>query len=168
MRTRIFIFFIFILFYTPSVSIVQNTDGVLLQNPSEAKTDRMRPHLTSKLMSNEGLLLLKFKNAWKYQQGDDESWANPDYDDTAWHTIAPDGLSAKAMPDSLWQGYGWWRLSFTADSSLYQQVTRLYFRSWGAYYDKFSHTFAQNMRFPLTVTQSFFHVFFLLWSKIRR
>jgi signal transduction histidine kinase len=132
MRTHIFFFVFFVFFLPPSVSIAQNVDGVLLKNPSEAKIDHIRPHLTSKLISNEGLLLLKFKGAWKYQQGDDKGWANPDYDDAAWHTIAPDGLSAKAMPDSLWQGYGWWRLAFTADSSLYQQVTRLHFRSWGA------------------------------------
>jgi hypothetical protein len=132
MRIHILFFFFFTLFCPPSVSTAQNADTVLLKSAREAKADRVRPYLTSKLINNEGLLLLKFKDVWKYQQGDDMAWANPNYDDAAWHTIAPDGLSAKAMPDSLWQGYGWWRLAFTADSSFYQQVKRLHFRSWGA------------------------------------
>ncbi len=114
---RIHIYFFLFLFLTPSVSTAQNTPP---------------PQLTSKSMNDEGILLLKFKNAWKYQQGDDLMWANPDFNDATWLPLAPDGLSAKEMPDSLWQGFGWWRLAFTADSTFYQQVTRLYFRSWGA------------------------------------
>jgi two-component sensor histidine kinase len=128
MRTHIYFFLLFFFSGDPSVSTAQNANNALLHSQ---KSDSV-PHLTPKLISSEGVLLLKFKNAWKYQQGDDVAWANPNFDDAAWHNIAPDGLSANAMPDSLWQGYGWWRLSFTADSSFYQEATRLHFRSWGA------------------------------------
>jgi two-component sensor histidine kinase len=132
MRIRALIFLLFYLSGDPSVSTAQNADAALLKSVNTAKSDSTRPHLTSKLMNDEGILLLKFKDAWKYQQGDDLAWANPNFGDAAWRTLYPDGLSARAMPDSLWQGYGWWRLAFTADSALYQQVTRLHFRSWGA------------------------------------
>jgi two-component sensor histidine kinase len=37
MRTRIFYFSLFTLFFTPSVSIAQNADSALLKIPSEAK-----------------------------------------------------------------------------------------------------------------------------------
>ena len=126
-------FFLFLLFFlTPSVSTAQNDQIGLLKSPNQAPPDRVRPHLTADMITKEGILLLKFKDAWQYQQGDDAAWANPDFDDAAWHNIAPEGLFAQAMPDSLWQGYGWWRLHFTADSTFYQQITRLHFRSWGA------------------------------------
>lgn len=36
------------------------------------------------------------------------------------------------MPDSLWQGYGWWRINFTADPNTIIEIERLYFYSWGA------------------------------------
>ena len=90
------------------------------------------PHLNQERISKEGIVTLPFKEAWKYQPKDDIRWADPHFDDTKWHNIYPDGLRATAMPDSLWQGYGWWRLTFTADTALYEQITRLYFRGWGA------------------------------------
>jgi two-component sensor histidine kinase len=132
MRTHISFFLFLLHFLSPSVSTAQKGNLDTLKNAVAASPDRVKPHLTSKMLSKEGILLLKFKDAWHYQQGDDLAWANPNFDDAAWPTIAPEGLSAKAMPDSLWQGYGWWRLTFTADSSFYQQITRLHFRSWGA------------------------------------
>jgi len=90
------------------------------------------PHLTAELVNQNGLLLISEAPNWKYHPGDDIQWANPDYDDTGWYSIEPGNLSADAMPDSLWDGYGWWRLTFTADSSFYSQLTRLYFSRWGA------------------------------------
>ena len=132
MRIHILFFLSLFLFSTPSVSTAQKRDSASLIPPAAASPDSVRPHLTAKMLSKEGILLLKFKDAWRYQQGDNLAWANPNFDDAIWPTIAPEGLSAKAMPDSLWQGCGWWRLTFTADSSFYQQISRLYFRSWGA------------------------------------
>jgi hypothetical protein len=89
------------------------------------------PHLTSSMMKS-GLITLSFKTAWKYQKGDDFRRAEPNFNDSTWHNIAPEGLRANAIPDSLWDGYGWWRIKFTVDSSLYTQISRLHFRAWGA------------------------------------
>lgn len=75
---------------------------------------------------------MEFKEAWRYHPGDDPNWADPALADTGWYALSPSALRADAMPDSLWPGYGWWRLTFTADSVLYRQITRLYFRGWGA------------------------------------
>lgn len=89
------------------------------------------PHLESN-QAKEGLLELKFKDSWRYHPGDNMDWANPNFDDTNWHIINPTNLKAYQMPDSLWRGYGWWRISFTADPQLIKGIERLYFSTWGA------------------------------------
>ncbi|MBL7817034.1 MAG: sensor histidine kinase [Saprospiraceae bacterium] len=117
MKTMTFCCVIF-LFCTPSVFKAQN---------DSAQT----PHLTADRIKS-GLLSLKFKGAWHYQKGDNLNWSKPDFDDSKWQALMPESLRAEAMPDSLWQGYGWWRLHFTMDSSLYSVITHMHFRSWGA------------------------------------
>lgn len=89
------------------------------------------PHVDAG-MFKEGLLELKFKEGWRYQPGDNPEWANPDFDDSNWYKIDPLDLKAYQMPDSLWSGYGWWRITFTADPKTIEAIERLYFYSWGA------------------------------------
>ncbi|MEB2782929.1 sensor histidine kinase [Algoriphagus sp. C2-6-M1] len=89
------------------------------------------PHIDASLFK-EGLLELKFKESWRYQPGDNLEWADPRFDDSKWYKIDPIGLKAYTMPDSLWQGYGWWRITFTADPTTIEAIERLYFHSWGA------------------------------------
>ncbi len=89
------------------------------------------PNFTTEMIK-QGSLPLKYNEAWLYHKGDNTEWAKTNIDERNWKTIAPQNLRADAMPDSLWQGYGWWRLSFTADSSFYKQITRLVFDTWGA------------------------------------
>ena len=90
-----------------------------------------KAHIDASLF-REGLLELKFKENWRYQPGDNPEWANPDFDDSDWYKINPIGLKAYQMPDSLWSGFGWWRISFTADPNTMEAIERLYFYSWGA------------------------------------
>lgn len=90
-----------------------------------------KPHLEANLFK-EGLLELKFNDTWRYQPGDDLAWANPNFDDSKWYKIDPIGLKAYNMPDSLWKGYGWWRITFTASPEMAKDIERLYFYSWGA------------------------------------
>jgi signal transduction histidine kinase len=94
--------------------------------------ERVTPHLTAGMLDKDGLLSLDISQAWKYHPGDDMGWADPAYDDTRWYDIAPDKLRPEAMPDSLWDGYGWWRITFTADTTLCLQISRLHFYCWGA------------------------------------
>ena len=88
-------------------------------------------HLDASL-AKEGLIELKFKDAWRYQPGDNLEWAKPNYDDSDWYNIDPFDLKTYQMPDSLWMGYGWWRLTFTADPNVIENIERLYFQTWGA------------------------------------
>ncbi len=88
--------------------------------------------LTTEMMDESGLVPLSSMPGWKYYPGDKLQWADPGFDDSGWHDIAPGELRADAMPDSLWNGYGWWRFSFKADSTLTEQLSNLYFSGWGA------------------------------------
>ncbi len=49
---------------------------------------------------------------WKYHPGDNPDWANPAYDDTDWESVST-LLYQKALPESGWEGIGWFRLHFT-------------------------------------------------------
>ena len=71
-------------------------------------------------------------DTWYFKPGDSLTWAKPDYDDSNWYPMSPGGLAIEEMPDSLWNGYGWWRLTFTADSSFYSQNWTMYYFGWGA------------------------------------
>ncbi|MCH8524940.1 MAG: hypothetical protein LAT52_10355, partial [Balneolales bacterium] len=94
--------------------------------------ERALPQLTADMVNDIGNIVLGNSEEWKYQPGDDLKWADPEFDDSGWHDLAPGGLSIDAMPDSLWNGYGWWRYTFTADSSFYNENWNLYFFGWGA------------------------------------
>lgn len=103
----------------------------IIFNFSTLDSYAQKPHLDGNLFK-EGLLELNFKESWRYQPGDNPEWANPDFDDSDWHNINPTGLKAYQMPDSLWSGFGWWRITFTADPNTIEEIERLYFYSWGA------------------------------------
>lgn len=96
-----------------------------------AQSPQTIPHLSSTMMK-DGLILLNLKEAWHYQKGDDLRWKDPNFKDSAWQNLNPERLLVGKLADSTWQGFGWWRLHFTTDSALYQQISRLHFRSWGA------------------------------------
>ena len=104
---------------------------LLFFNFSASNAFAQTPHLDASLFK-EGLLELKFNTSWRYHPGDNLEWASPDFDDSKWQNISPIGLKAYQMPDSLWIGYGWWRITFTADPKTIEAIERLYFYSWGA------------------------------------
>jgi len=68
---------------------------------------------------------------WRFHPGDDLKWAEPNFDDSSWLNLKPTGLT-EPIPDALWQGYGWFRLRFAADSTITNKIWSLYFSSWGA------------------------------------
>ncbi len=47
---------------------------------------------------------------WKYHPGDDQEWANPTFDDTAWESTESTWLFLNEIPRSGWEGIGWFRL----------------------------------------------------------
>jgi len=90
-----------------------------------------RRHVEASLFK-EGLMELKFQDSWRYYPGDSLEWAEPNFDDSKWYKIDPFDLKAYQIPDSLWNGFGWWRITFTANPKMIKEIERLYFYSWGA------------------------------------
>ena len=63
---------------------------------------------------------------WKYHLGDNPEWANPTYDDTDWESVST-LLSPNELPESGWEGIGWFRLHFTIqDEQLKNMPLALY------------------------------------------
>ena len=52
------------------------------------------------------------KSPWKYHPSDNPEWANPTYDDTDWESVST-LLSQNELPESGWEGIGWFRLHLT-------------------------------------------------------
>jgi hypothetical protein len=57
---------------------------------------------------------------WKYHAGDQNEWSQPDFDDRHWK-IADTRLESNHLPQSGWQGLGWFRIHVAVDSTLWQQ-----------------------------------------------
>jgi two-component system, NtrC family, sensor kinase len=82
-------------------------------------------------LQKEDFADLAHQNSWRFHAGDNLNWANPDFDDSGWMFYKPSGLTCP-IPDSLWQGYGWFRLKFAIDSAIYEKATHMYFIALGA------------------------------------
>ena len=83
------------------------------------------------LINESGIIELGFRNGWRFRPGDNMDWAKPDFNDSDWMLYLP-SMIVEPIPDSLWNGYGWFRYRFAVDSSVYSKVTNLYFSTYGA------------------------------------
>ena len=81
-----------------------------------------KPEPTPLVLSAENLrderLSKLHTQIWKYQSGDDASWALPETSDADWETLPPEAVSVFAPPKSGWNGIGWFRLRLNVDESL--------------------------------------------------
>ena len=57
------------------------------------------------------------EQGWKYHNGDNQAWANPDFDDSSWETMESTKLLPGQVPHPGWEGIGWFRLHFKLDPS---------------------------------------------------
>ncbi len=57
---------------------------------------------------------------WKYHPGDDLAWADPSFDDSEWETTIT-MLYPNNLPESGWQGSGWFRIHIVIDSTLFNK-----------------------------------------------
>ncbi len=62
--------------------------------------------LTLEDIEKDGALLVN----WKYHPGDDQEWANPAFDDTAWESTTSPQWVLDEIPRRGWEGIGWFRL----------------------------------------------------------
>ena len=86
--------------------------------------------LSDSLFVND-IMYLGQRDGWRFHPGDDMQWADPDFDDSDWIQLKPVGLF-HPIPDSVWEGYGWFRYRFTADSTIHNKIWYLSFFTWGA------------------------------------
>jgi len=115
---------------TSLLLFISQQDALFAQTNDVASEDI--PVLHDSLKTDAGSFQLSDLPNWKFQPGDDINWADPGFDDSGWHTLQH-GLSIKEMPDTLWNGYGWWRLTFQADSTFYNKNWVLGLISLGAF-----------------------------------
>lgn len=58
------------------------------------------------------------KLRWKYRAGDDPAWASTEFDDSSWDQIEGTKFNPHSLPQSGWNGRGWFRLRFNLDEKL--------------------------------------------------
>ncbi len=68
---------------------------------------------------------------WRYHSGDNIEWAQPNFDDSSWELIDPE-LRENVLPESGWNGIGWFRLHLIVDSTLWNWPLALNVWQWGA------------------------------------
>lgn len=66
---------------------------------------------------NNGILL---EEGWKYQEGDNPKWANPDFDDSKWQSIDPT-QDIRDIPQIKPNMTGWLRIRFRIDSTMLKE-----------------------------------------------
>jgi len=74
---------------------------------------------------------VELSGPWKYQPGDDSTWARPDFNDQSWSVVNPFWLSATDIPLEKWQAVGWFRLHLTVDSTLRSRSFNLFMQQAG-------------------------------------
>jgi serine phosphatase RsbU (regulator of sigma subunit) len=82
-------------------------------------------------MENKSGNIELFEN-WRYHQGDDAAWANPQYDDAQWDSTLKPALAPETIRGNRWSGAGWFRLHLTVDSLLWNQPIGIVVRQAGA------------------------------------
>ena len=102
--------FIFLIFL--SASFITYTPG---QTNDSTNTIDSLAITKAKLDSTNSVLLSK---NWKYNSGDDSTWADKNFNDSSWMDINTQ-LYIDSLKEGTWQGIGWFRKEFKIDSSLF-------------------------------------------------
>jgi len=102
--------FIFLMFL--SASFITYTPG---QTNDSTNTIDSLAITKAKLDSTNSVLLSK---NWKYNAGDDSTWADKNFNDSSWMDINTQ-LHIDSLKEGTWQGIGWFRKEFKIDSSLF-------------------------------------------------
>jgi hypothetical protein len=72
------------------------------------------------------------KAGWKYQAGDREEWADPQFDDSAWDKLEATSVKLDSLPPSGWNGRAWFRLRLKIEESIADRTFALVGRQSGA------------------------------------
>jgi signal transduction histidine kinase len=72
--------------------------------------------------SSEIRLDLRELKGWKFSPQDNPAFALPDFDDSQWYSLPNAPFETYQLPDSLWKGFGWFRLRIRVDSAFSKQL----------------------------------------------
>jgi hypothetical protein len=103
---------------------------LLLFNDGHAQSDSASTLTAASLRSGQPIELDKLP--WKYQPGDDQAWAAPQFDDRDWEILNGTAITLDRIPKSGWHGLGWFRLRLKAEPNLAQQPLALVMVHYGA------------------------------------
>ncbi len=87
--------------------------------------------LKAENLNEEGFIKLDTLSTWKFQEGNDPSWATKDFDDSAWRNEKILGQGNKILPESG-RVEGWFRIKFNIDESLINENLYLRISTMGA------------------------------------
>lgn len=104
------------LFFLPLQLCAQNHEtftltAAALNNPSGVELDKL---------------------PWRYHAGDDMNWAGPQLDDSSWEELKSTALRSESLPQSGWNGIGWFRLHLLVDPAIVDKPLGLVLGHWGA------------------------------------
>jgi len=108
---------LFILFLLCPVPLSAQSDGSVILKADSLKT-------------STGIELDKLP--WRYHPGDDLRWAGPQFDDSSWEVLTSAALRPATLPQSGWNGIGWFRLHVQIDPELADEPLDLLVQHWGA------------------------------------
>ncbi len=77
-------------------------------SPVRAQVDEKTILSVDSPKNEDGFFILTHN--WKYQPGDNIAWAEPAFDDSDWKEGVTTELSPMQLPESGWNGIGWFRL----------------------------------------------------------
>ena len=112
------------------VYVVKNDNALVYEIPNWRDRVQQKIVITPQRLANKAEFLELFEG-WKYQIGDDSSWANPSFNDTDWKTINP-FLRKEDFEKLKWTGNIWFRNHIYVDSSLLNKTFGLIFFNTGA------------------------------------
>jgi serine phosphatase RsbU (regulator of sigma subunit) len=112
------------------VYVVKNDTDLVYEIPNWRDRVQQKIVITPQRLANKAGFLELFEG-WKYQIGDDSSWAAPSFDDTDWKTINP-FLRKEDFEKLKWTGNVWFRNHIYIDSSLLNRTFGLIFFNTGA------------------------------------
>ena len=112
------------------VYVVKNDTDLVYEIPNWRDRVQQKIVITPQRLANKAGFLELFEG-WKYQIGDDSSWAAPSFDDTDWKTTNP-FIRKEAFEKLNWTGNIWFRNHIYIDSSLLNKTFGLIFFNTGA------------------------------------
>jgi serine phosphatase RsbU (regulator of sigma subunit) len=100
------------------------------RNAIDASDCRAKTFLSEARFASRRAYPIVIEN-WRYHPGDALEWAKPSFDDRSWE-VTYARLTARQMPESKWNGIGWFRAHIVVDSSLWSVPLGILVDQWGA------------------------------------